>query len=376
MRSLEGKLKVAFVTSALALSCIGLAFVHSAGSYWGTVHYANSSPFIVKQGIYMLVSIGIAVFIMKSPLTSNQKVWTILYYLAIVALVAVKIPGIGAVRNGSQSWIILGPFSLQPAEFIKVALIGKLASSLVETSGKKVFRFKHLWYILLPAALIMLQPDLGSTVILIVSAFVVLFVAGYSLRFFTLIGIAGVGAFVALIATAPYRLDRIKSYIDPWNDPLGTGFQGIQSLFAIAPGGLFGHGYGNSRQKYLYLPEPQNDFIFSIIAEESGFIGASIILLLFVVFLSATFGIAIRTEARFSLLVVSGMGAMIFFQTFLNTGVVSGLLPVTGVTLPFISYGGSSLLTTWMAAGVILHFMNNKSGGRLLRNDGNKSSNN
>ena len=137
------------------------------------------------------------------------------------------------------------------------------------------FALSHIGLILLPAALIMIQPDLGSTVIMIVSAFAVLFMAGYPLRFFTYIGVAGVGAFVALIAAAPYRLDRIKSYIDPWNDPLGTGFQGIQSIFAIAPGGLFGHGYGNSRQKYLYLPEPQNDFIFSIIAEESGFIGAT-----------------------------------------------------------------------------------------------------
>lgn len=358
MRTLEGKLKIAFVTSALALSCIGLAFVHSAGSYWGTVHYANSSPFIVKQGIYMVVSIGIALFIMKSPLTSNQKTWTVIYYLAIIALVAVKIPGIGAFRNGSQSWIVFGPFSLQPAEFIKVALIGKLASSLSEgMKGKRIFSFKHMWFILLPAALIMLQPDLGSTAILIVSAFVVLFVAGYSLRFFSIIGVVGIAAFVALIAAASYRLDRIKSYIDPWSDPLGTGFQGIQSLFAIAPGGLFGHGFGNSRQKYLYLPEPQNDFIFSIIAEEIGFLGASIILSLFVIFLVATFGIAIRTTNKFSLLVVSGMGAMIFFQTFLNVGVVSGLLPVTGVTLPFISYGGSSLMTTWMATGVIMHFM-------------------
>ena len=155
-------------------------------------------------------------------------------------------------------------------------------------------------------------------------------------------------------------MDRIKSYIDPWNDPLGAGFQGIQSLFAIAPGGLFGHGYGNSRQKYLYLPEPQNDFIFSIIAEESGFIGATLILLLFVVLLVTTFGIAIRAKGRHSFLMVAGMGSMIIFQTFLNVGVVSGLLPVTGVTLPFISYGGSSLMTTWMAAGTIMHFTQGK----------------
>ncbi len=358
MRSLEDKLKIAFVVSALALSFIGLAFVHSAGSYWGTVHYADSFPFIVKQSLYMLVSVSIALIIMKSSLASNPKMWTILYGLAILSLIAVMIPGLGATRNGSQSWIILGPLSLQPAEFVKVALIGMLSSSLVKTStAKKVFSWRHLGLILLPAGLIMLQPDLGSTVILIVSAFVVLFIAGYSLRFFTFIGAAGVLSFIGLIAAAPYRLDRIKSYIDPWNDPLGTGFQSIQSLFAIAPGGLFGHGYGNSRQKYLYLPEPQNDFIFSIVAEELGFIGAAFIVLLFTVFLVASFGIAVRTKDRFSMLVVSGMSAMIFFQTFLNIGVVSGLLPVTGVTLPFISYGGSSLLTTWMAVGVILHFM-------------------
>lgn len=358
MHSLESKLKITFIVSALALSFVGLAFVHSAGSYWGTVHYADSSPFIVKQSLYMFVSLGVALFIMKSPLTSNQKAWTVFYYIAIMSLIAVKIPGIGAVRNGSQSWIMLGSLSLQPAEFIKVALIGKLASSLAsQSSSKGSFRWQHLWIILLPAVLIMLQPDLGSTVILIVSAFILLFISGYSLRFFTMIGLAGVGAFIGLIAAAPYRLDRIKSYIDPWNDPLGTGFQGIQSLFAIAPGGLFGHGYGNSRQKYLYLPEPQNDFIFSIIAEESGFIGATIIISLFVIFLMATLGIAVRLENYYAMLIVSGMSAMIFFQTFLNVGVVSGLLPVTGVTLPFISYGGSSLLTTWMAVGVILHFM-------------------
>ncbi|WP_329958752.1 putative lipid II flippase FtsW [Sporosarcina sp. G11-34] len=354
-------MKIGFVVSALALSCIGLAFVHSAGSYWGIVRYADSSPFIVKQGIYMMVSVVIAFIIMKSPLTSKQKTWTVIYWLAVLALIAVKIPGIGAFRNGSQSWIIFGPLSIQPAEFAKIAVIAKLASNLRrKQSSNSIFNLKDIGIILLPAGLIMLQPDLGSTVILIVSAFILLFVAGYSLRFFAVIGIAGVVSFIALIAAASYRMDRIKSYIDPWNDPLGTGFQAIQSLFAIAPGGLFGHGYGNSRQKFLYLPEPQNDFIFSIIAEESGFIGATIILLLFVVLLLSAFGIAIRTNDRFAFLIVTGMATMILFQTFLNVGVVSGLLPVTGVTLPFISYGGSSLMTTWIAAGIVMHFMNEK----------------
>ncbi|WP_336823030.1 putative lipid II flippase FtsW [Sporosarcina sp. USHLN248] len=356
MHSLEQKLKGAFIISAVALSLVGLIFVHSAGSYWGQVHYADSSPFIVKQGVYMAISILIAFMMMKSPLTSHPTFWTVFYYITIVLLIAVMIPGIGAIRNGSQSWIALGPFSIQPAEFVKVALIGKLSCVMKQAKGKKVFKLSHFVLILLPAALIMLQPDLGSAVIMIVSAFVVLFLAGYPLTFFSLIGFAGIGAFVALIAAAPYRLDRIKSYIDPWSDPLGAGFQGIQSLFAIAPGGLFGHGYGNSRQKYLYLPEPQNDFIFSIIAEETGFIGATVVLLLFSALLVSAFGIAIRTKEFRSFLMTAGMASIIIFQTFLNVGVVSGLLPVTGVTLPFISYGGSSLLTTWMATGTILHF--------------------
>ena len=304
----------------------------------------------------MAVSLFVAYMLMKGRWTSSESFWTAFYYITILLLVAVMIPGIGAVRNGSQSWIALGPFSIQPAEFVKVALIGKLAFNMKQSAGRNPFRLSHFVLILLPAALIMLQPDLGSAVIMIVSAFVILFLAGYPLSFFGILGFTGIGAFIALIAAAPYRLERIKSYIDPWNDPLGAGFQGIQSLFAIAPGGLFGHGYGNSRQKYLYLPEPQNDFIFSIIAEETGFIGATFILVLFSVLLLSAFGIAIRTYDYKSFLMTAGMASMIIFQTFLNVGVVSGLLPVTGVTLPFISYGGSSLLTTWMAAGTILHF--------------------
>lgn len=349
-----------FLVSIITLSIVGLAFVHSAGSFWGEVHYTGQSPFIVKQSIYLFISISLAWFFMKSPLMSSLTFWKTFYYGMIVALILVKIPGIGAVRNGSQSWIIVGPFSMQPAEFVKVAVIGLLASRLALISGTKVFQWKHLYYVLLPTILIMLQPDLGSTVILLLAAFVVLFLAGYPIRFFLAIGVTGICAFIGLIAAAPYRMDRIKSFIDPWQDPLGTGFQAIQSLFAVAPGGLFGHGYGESRQKYLYLPEPQNDFIFSIIAEEIGFIGATTIILLFVLFITSTFGIATRCQNRQAFFIVAGMGTMVFVQTFLNIGVVSGLLPVTGVTLPFISYGGSSLLTTWLAIGAILHFMRKK----------------
>ncbi len=360
MHPLLSKYRMLFMFSAVALTVIGVLFVHSAAAYWGEIRYADAAPFAVKQLVYIGVSITIAYLMMRTPILSTERFWTLFYIAAIVLLTLVLIPGIGAVRNGSQSWIAFGPISLQPAEFVKVALIGKLAMSMKMKSRQRVWDWRHFALILLPFALIMMQPDLGSAVIMIVSAFVVLFVAGYPLTFFSLLGVTGVGAFAALIAAAPYRLDRIKSYIDPWSDPLGKGFQGIQSLFAIAPGGLLGHGFGNSRQKYLYLPEPQNDFIFSIIAEETGFIGATAVLLLFVCLLIGAFGIAIRTKGWKECLVVSGMASIIIFQTFLNVGVVSGLLPVTGVTLPFISYGGSSMLTTWLAVGAILHFSRQK----------------
>lgn len=357
MHLLDKKLQWLFLLSVLFLTFIGLAFVHSAGSYWGSVHYEGSAPFVVKQSIYGILALGIGVFIMKSPFVGREKTWSLLYGLGIILLLLVLIPGIGVFRNGSRSWMMLGPLSFQPAEFMKIALIGKLASMVSKEKGyANVFRFSHIGIILFPAALIMLQPDLGSTVILLVASFLLLFLAGYSIRFFGMLFLAGAISFTFLILAAPYRLNRIKSYIDPWNDPLGTGFQSIQSLLAIAPGGLLGHGFGNSRQKYLYLPEPQNDFIFSIIAEEIGFVGSFFVISLFLLFLLSSIGIAVRCNNRFSFLLVTGMSILIIFQACLNIGVVTGVLPVTGVTLPFISYGGSSLVTAWMAAGVIWHF--------------------
>ncbi|SIT67828.1 FtsW/RodA/SpoVE family cell cycle protein [Edaphobacillus lindanitolerans] len=356
MHALEKRLVAVFFISAVALSLLGVAFVHSAGSYWGEIHYGDSLPFAAKQGIYLAVSATAAVFILKTRQIGNPKLWTAVYIASVLLLAAVLIPGIGAVRNGSQSWIALGPFSLQPAEFAKIAVIGKLASMMSERRGRKVFSPGHFVVILLPAALIMLQPDFGSMMIMVVSAFAILLVGGYPLKFF--FGLAGAGAagIAGLIAAAPYRLDRIKAYLDPWSDPLGTGFQAIQSLMATGPAGLTGFGYGQSRQKFLYLPEPQNDFIFAIIAEETGFIGAVAVIALFFLLAASAIGLAARQREPLSFYMISGMAAMLGFQSFLNIGVVSGLLPVTGVTLPFISYGGSSLLAAWIAAALVLRF--------------------
>lgn len=266
------------------------------------------------------------------------------------------IPGIGVVRNGSQSWISLGFMNFQPAELAKIAVLGVLASSLAnEKKSKRIMYVQIALFLLLPIGFIMLQPDFGSAFVLVVAVFFLLFAAGLPLRFFAAIGMAGIISFILLIVSAPYRLVRIQAFLDPWKDPLGSGFQAIQSLLAIGPAGLFGFGYGNSRQKFLYLPEPQNDFIFSILLEETGFLGGLIVIAAFVTFFTTSFAMAGRAKTREAQLMIIGFTSLLAVQTFLNMGVVTGLLPVTGVTLPFISYGGSSLVMTWGIIGIILN---------------------
>ncbi|RIJ69333.1 putative lipid II flippase FtsW [Rummeliibacillus sp. POC4] len=349
--------RLSLMIATLFLTVIGIVFVYSAGSYWGKVHYGQTAPFLVKQLVFLGVALLVFSFCGRYNGLQSEKTWTLLYWLSILLLVAVLVPGIGVVRNGSQSWIAVGPLSLQPSELTKIATIVKLSFVLAnqKSTGPKI-HWRHFLYLFIPVGLIMLQPDFGSAFILIVSVFLLFFIAGYPIRFYVFLIIAGILGLVGLILSAPYRLKRIEAFVDPWSDPLGSGFQAIQSLLAIGPAGLYGFGFGNSRQKYLYLPEPQNDFIFSIIAEEMGFIGAVAIILAFGVLLYAGFKLAFKSSLKVSLYCIATLIGMIGFQAFLNIGVVSGLLPVTGVTLPFISYGGTSLVVTWIAIGIVWNF--------------------
>lgn len=345
------------IIATLFLTVIGIVFVYSAGSYWGKIHYGQTAPFLVKQLIYLGVAIFAFFICSQYKGLQLEKTWTFFYWMSLLLLVAVLIPGIGVVRNGSQSWIALGPLSLQPSELTKIATIVKLSFILAnQKATKSKIHWRHFLYLFLPIALIMLQPDFGSAFILIVSVFLLFFIAGYPIRFYAFLIISGILGLVGLVLSAPYRLKRIEAFLDPWSDPLGSGFQAIQSLLAIGPAGLYGFGFGNSRQKYLYLPEPQNDFIFSIIAEEMGFIGAATIICAFGLLIYSGFKLAYKSSLKVSLYSIATLIGMIGFQAFLNIGVVSGLLPVTGVTLPFISYGGTSLVVTWIAIGIVWNF--------------------
>jgi cell division protein FtsW len=255
------------------------------------------------------------------------------------------------VRNGSRSWFKIASFGIQPSEFTKLALI--IFTSKYLTKYKKMLPILLLLGFIF--GLIMLQPDFGTGVVLVMSILGILFIGGMNISFIFKMSFLGILGIIGLIIIAPYRLARILSFLNPWSDPLGSGFQIIQSLYAIGPGGLFGMGIGNSIQKYFYLPEPQTDFIFAIISEELGFMGVLIVITLLSIIIFTGFKIALKTTDLFGKYLSFGISFSLAFQAILNLMVVVGLIPVTGVTLPFLSYGGSSLLISMVSIGVILN---------------------
>lgn len=309
----------------------------------------------------MFAGVGVvAMFFIMNVDYWTWRTWAkMLVIVCFILLLAVLVPGIGMERNGSRSWIGIGAFSIQPSEFMKLAMIAFLAKFLSENQ-KKITSFKRgllpsLAFVFTAFALIMLQPDLGTGTVMVGTCIVMIFVAGARISHFGLLGLLGVAGFAALVLSAPYRIKRITSFLNPWEDPLGSGFQIIQSLYAIGPGGLFGLGLGQSRQKFFYLPEPQTDFIFAILAEELGFIGGSLIILLFGLLLWRGVRIALGAPDQYGSYLAIGIITMVAIQVMINIGVVTGLMPVTGITLPFLSYGGSSLTLMLMAVGVLLN---------------------
>lgn len=354
MALLRGKESYLLLITTLMLSIIGIIFVYSAGTYWSAVHYSEKMPFYMKQSVYFVVAIVVFFVTIRLDVLKTKSFWKMAYVFSLLLLVLVLIPGIGLVRNGSQSWIGLGPLTIQPAELAKITVLVYMSYILAEhKTGESIVNWRHGVILLLPVVLIMVQPDFGSVFILVVSVFLLFFVAGYPLKLYALFIVGGIAGLVILIVTAPYRLKRIEAFLDPWQDPLVSGFQAVQSLMAIGPAGIFGHGFGQSRQKFLYLPEPQNDFIFAIILEEIGLVGGLAIVSLFVLVLYAGYKLAIQAKTRTAFYAIIGLVTMLSVQAFLNIAVVIGLVPVTGVTLPFISYGGTSLVTMWLIIGII-----------------------
>lgn len=340
-------------------SIFGLIMIYSSSYVWSEYKFNDSFHYVKLQGLFLLIGTIAMIFISKIDYKLYYKYASIIFIICLVLLVLVLIPGIGKIRNGSRSWFGIGSFGIQPSEFIKLALL-ILISKYLSNSNKDIKSFfKGILPVLLVVGLvfllIMLQPDFGTGMIIILSILSLLFIAGANMKFFLIAGIIGVIGIVILILIAPYRMDRIISFINPWSDPLGTGFQIIQSLYAIGPGGLFGLGLFNSRQKHFYLPEPQTDFIFSIISEELGIIGIILVASFFIFIMICGIKIALNSKNLFAKYLSFGITFQILIQAIMNLMVVVGLIPVTGVTLPFLSYGGSSLLITLCSIGVLLN---------------------
>ncbi|OXM85882.1 putative lipid II flippase FtsW [Paenibacillus rigui] len=352
-----------------ALVCFGLAMVFSASMAYTrldplTKTTVNDPWYLVtRQGIFIALG-TVAMFFFMNVDYRLLKKW-IRPGFVIVVILLLLVPVIGKEVNGAKSWFNIGGFGIQPSEFAKLAIIIYLAALI----SKKEDKFRDFKTGLLPAlaifgfifALIALQGDTGSLMILTLIVAILIVAGGANLKHLFYLGIAGAGV-LSLMITAyfiktngdSYRIERFKTFLNPENDPLGSGYQIIQSLYAFGHGGFVGAGFGQSIQKLHYLPEAHNDFIFSIIGEELGFIGSTFFLLVYLAFLWRGLFVAIRCKETFGTLMSVGIIGMIAIQALINLGGVTGSIPLTGVTLPLISYGGSSMLVTLSSIGILL----------------------
>jgi len=347
----------------IALATFGAIMIYSASSIWAEYKFGNEYKFLISQTVFLIIGIIIMTILSKIDYKIYERYANKILFLCFILLVLVLIPGIGSVRNGSRSWFGIGGLGIQPSEIAKVGLI-IFAAKYLSKNERSMSSIKNgilpiLFVILVFFGLIMLEPDFGTGMVITLTLIMMIFISESKISFFVGCGILGLLGIVVLILIAPYRMARIVSFLNPWVDPLGAGFQIIQSLYAIGPGGLLGMGFMKSRQKYFYLPEPQTDFIFSIISEEFGFLGVLIVASAFFLIFYLSLRIFFKTKDLFGKYLVFGLSFGLILQALLNLSVVVGLVPVTGVTLPFLSYGGSSLLVSMASIGIVLSISRN-----------------
>ena len=342
----------------LFLALFGILMVYSASSYSAQVYYNNSEYFLIKQATGVFVGIIFLVFLANFDYKRLEKLKWILLVVGFVLLVLVFVPGIGVSNYGAKRWIRLPGFTIQPSEIAKFCFIIFVASYLSKAQNK-IKKFKGLLPVLLVGGslclLIMLEPNMSITMCVGLVMIIMLFVGGMRAKHFFILSIPAVALVFLLIIIEPYRLDRLMAFINPWASPKGEGYQLIQSLYSLGSGGLFGVGLFNSRQKYLFLPFSESDFIFSIIGEEFGLIGSVFVLIVFLIVIILGIKIGLRAKDRFGCLLSVGISSIIAVQVLLNVAVVTGSIPPTGLPLPFISAGSTSLMVFLGAIGVILN---------------------
>lgn len=342
------------------LIVFGLVMMSSASVVSSRNDFGDSYYYLKHQILYGFVP-GLAgfLFFQKVPYLKLKK-WSLFIFAAsLVLLILVLIPYFSASYGGAKSWLKFGPINFQPSEVMKLTFILYLASWF-SSRQKSIKDFKQTFLpFTIPIAfisfLLILQPDIGTLGLIVIPGIIIYFLAGGSIKYILLLTGAGIGSLFILIKLAPYRLQRLLVFLDPKIDPLGIGYQINQALLAVGSGGIFGLGLGHSRQKFNYLPEAQGDSIFAIIAEELGLVGAIFLLSMFIWLMFRCFYIARNTSDSFGRLVVYGIASWIVIQTFINVGANLSLLPLTGVPLPFVSYGGTALATGMAAMGIVVN---------------------
>ena len=345
----------------LVLMSIGLVMVASASVAFAAANYGDAWYFAKRHGVYMVMGATLAMVVVSIPMSVWQRYAGYFLLFTLLLLVIVLIPGIGKKVNGSQRWLSLGIISVQVSEIAKFCAVVFFASFFPRRYHELHFGWqgflKPLLVVGLFVVLLLLEPDFGSSVVLSATVFAMMFIAGVRMWHFLLLIGLGVASLGAVAVFSPYRMQRLITFLDPWADQFNTGYQLTQSLIGFGRGEWFGLGLGNSLQKLFFLPEAHTDFIFAIIAEEFGLVGATVIIGLFVALILRIFTIAKNNLAvgkAFAAFAAFGVAILFSFQVFINVGVASGLLPTKGLTLPFISYGGSSLLVSCVLLAFVM----------------------
>ena len=336
----------------------GVLMVHSASCVGAEITYGDAFFFTKKQIIGAIVGLGGLIFFSLVNYNALQKLKWPIIIVSLVLLALVFVPGIGVENYGAKRWLNLGITTIQPSEIAKFAFIIFSASTLAKNYNKVKTFLGILPVAIVGAiicALIILEPNMSITMCVGLTVIIMLVLGGVSLKHFLLFFIPALALVPLLIIVEPYRMQRFMAFLDPWKNPQGEGFQLVQSLYSLGGGGLFGRGLGASRQKYLFLPFAESDFIFSIIGEELGFFGCFCLILLYVLIIWRITKIAIKAKDRFGCLLASGIASLIAIQTIINIAVVTGSIPPTGLPLPFISAGSTSLVVFMSAVGILLN---------------------
>jgi cell division protein FtsW len=348
------KLSNYFLINVFFLILFGIIMVFSASYMYATENMGNSYFFLSKQLFFVAVGVGVALLFSRFKILYLYRHAYLINGLFAGLLTLTLMPGLSVITKGSKRWLNLGFMNLQPGEFLKYSLMLaaiRYFENFNQYSPKQ--RLMYLAGLVYPLAIFVLQPDFGTFFICAMIIGFIAYLSSFPRKYFYATLSVGMISALGILMAAPYRVKRVMAFLDPWKDPRGTGFQIIQSFLAFANGSFFGQGLGNSNEKLFYLPEAYNDFIFSVVGEELGFIGVLVSVLMFISLLFIGFKMAISLKSRVGSIMVATIIFTIGFQAFLNMGVVLGVLPTKGLNLPFISYGGSSMLANLAALGLI-----------------------